>query len=111
MSKSILVLDKDASLAKTLGIAYKRLQYRIDSADSIVRGDELIASNEYDLIFVDFKLKDGSGLDMLEGIRADRKASEIPVIMSTEVHTKHAVEAAIRYGASDYLVKPIALAP
>lgn len=56
----------------------------------------------FDLILTDFNLPDGSGMEVLEDVRA---RCTTPVIMVTGENVGHIAAEAIRKGATDYVVK------
>jgi two-component system, NtrC family, response regulator AtoC len=58
-----------------------------------------------DLILLDIGLPDISGIDLLKKIK--KKHSDIPVIMITAYEDIETVISAMKYGAYDYLVKPL----
>lgn len=72
------------------------------SAYSIKEGLELIQTHEPELIFLDIELPDGLGFDLLK----EFEAPDFSVIFIT-AHN-HYARTAIRFGALDYLLKPIA---
>lgn len=57
-----------------------------------------------DLVLLDVYLPDGNGLEVLRHLRTAARRTD--VILVTAAHDGPTVEAAIRYGAVDYLFKP-----
>ncbi|BDG62037.1 response regulator [Caldinitratiruptor microaerophilus] len=57
-----------------------------------------------DLVLLDVYLPDGNGVDVLRRLR--QGAGPVDVVLITAAHDAPTVEAAIRYGAVDYLFKP-----
>lgn len=64
-----------------------------------------LRSTEPDLVLLDLRLPDGTGIDLLRTIRRARPES-FDVIMTTAVADHVHVESAVRLGVVDYLVKP-----
>lgn len=58
-----------------------------------------------DLILLDIGLPDISGIDLLKKIKT--KHVDVPVIMITAYEDIETVISAMKYGAYDYLVKPL----
>jgi two-component system chemotaxis response regulator CheY len=71
-----------------------------DGAEAI----SLFKPGAFDLVLTDWNMPGMTGLEVLEGIRA--QDANIPVIMVTTEAEKTRVLQAIKAGVSDYLVKP-----
>src|SRR5207248_8080829 len=63
-----------------------------------------VAGAEPDLVITDLKLPDGTGLDVIARLHAERP--ELPVIMITSYSSLESAIGALRAGAVDYLIKP-----
>jgi two-component system LytT family response regulator len=72
----------------------------IGEADSVLSAIPLIKEKKPDLLFLDIELGDGTGFDVLEGL------NEIPQVIFTTAFDQYAIKA-FKYGALDYLLKPI----
>lgn len=59
-----------------------------------------------DFAILDWELPDGSGIDALRHIR-ETLHSRIPVLFTTQRDTEEDIVNAFRYGADDYLIKPL----
>ncbi len=64
----------------------------------------------YNLVFLDWHMPDLSGLELLKLIRAERLYDASPVFMLTAELERASVLAALRAGATGYIMKPIAAA-
>lgn len=84
------LLDRDHPIVDILGHAY-----------SVQDGLSLLAKFNPDLIFLDIQLPDGLGFDLLEKIGSP----DFTIIFIT-AYDKYALSA-IKFGALDYLLKPI----
>lgn len=98
-----VIIDDEIAFINTLKIM---LEYRNDfrivgDARSVKEGFDLINSTHPDLIFLDVKLGDGKGFDILRRL----KGHKCNVIFVT-AYDHYAVEA-FRFCAIDYLLKPI----
>ncbi|MBN2645909.1 MAG: sigma-54-dependent Fis family transcriptional regulator [Desulfuromonadaceae bacterium] len=103
----VLVVDDEESLRWVLSKALSRLGLTVDLADCGEAARRLLTAGGYDLVLLDIKMPDVSGLDLLEEIR--KKLPRLPVIMMTaESSMKNAVEA-MKRGAYDYITKPFDL--
>jgi len=74
------------------------------SAGSLKQAREEIAANPPDILLVDLRLPDGSGLDLLAGFEPTT-APEL-VLITGDASVETAVDA-LRRGAIDYLTKPV----
>ena len=100
----LLVIDDDPGLAEVIELLLEREGYAVQHASTLKRGVELAASEEFELVVTDLKLPDGTGLDAIHRIRADRPA--LPIIMITSYSSLESAIAALRAGAVDYIIKP-----
>ena len=64
---------------------------------------DIVGKKEFDLIIMDYRLPDGTGLDLLEEL--SESEYDIPVIMVTGQGDEKIAVKALRFGASDYIVK------
>jgi two-component system NtrC family response regulator len=73
-------------------------------ASNLQRGVETTYSQTVDVVFLDVKLPDGNGLEMLPRVQAAPSLPE--VIIMTGFGDPDGAELAIRHGAWDYIQKP-----
>ena len=78
--------------------------------DTLASARLLIAQLRPRLVLVDMHLPDGSGLALLEWLRADARLRDIPAVVMSADATRAQQDAAARAGARAYLTKPIQLA-
>ncbi len=70
-------------------------------ANSLKEASELLEHNIFDLIFLDFHLPDGTGIDFLANLMKEK--NQIPVVFITGQGNEMIASRAIQEGASDYL--------
>jgi two-component system, NtrC family, response regulator HydG len=75
----VLVVDDEIVVCRILERMLSIDHYRVQSSHSVTEALAAIEANPFDLYVVDYKLRDGSGLDFVEKIRS--KGSEAPVIL------------------------------
>ncbi len=100
----ILIVDDEPNILLYLSEALEDSGYDIVTKGN---GKEALTSLEigkFDLMLVDLKLKDISGLEVMR--EAKKRSPEIVVIMLTGHGSLESAIEAIRFGASDYLLKP-----
>jgi two-component system response regulator AtoC len=102
ISLSILVIDDDDEVRRSLCAVLSTTGYSVTSATSTEDGLRLINANSYDLIISDLKLPGLSGLDLLKGV-----GRRIPVILMTAYGNSRIALEAAQLGAYDYISKPI----
>jgi DNA-binding NtrC family response regulator len=100
----ILVVDDERSIRDALEMILTQLGHEVDSAKSIQEGTERLKGPPYDLIFMDLRLPDGSGIDLLSHVKSDTPYTEV-VVMTAHGSLEITIEA-IKRGAFYYLEKP-----
>ncbi len=103
--EKILIIDDEPALRHTLGAILKRSGYVPFLAGTGQEGMQKLREDTYALLFLDIKLPDGMGVDLLPEIH--QIDSELPVIILTAHATLDAAMQAVRGGARDFLLKPI----
>lgn len=101
----ILVIDDEASLRQTLARILQRAGFEVTTASSGSEALSLIQDHAFDLVYLDIRMPDVSGLDVLKTIHA--KIPELPVILFTAQPDLQSAVEALRHGATDYLLKPL----
>jgi two-component system response regulator AtoC len=102
--KSILIIDDDALIRKTLSSHISK-GFEVTLAEDGEAGLQSYAEGMPDLVILDIRLPDMSGLEVLCKIRENNKNANI-IIMTAYDDMKTTVEA-IKLGAFEYLVKPL----
>ena len=102
--EKILVVDDERAIRQALEMWLRGKRYGVSSADTIAGGDRLLKGDKFDLVFLDIRLPDGDGIELLE--RIQKMAERPQVVMMTGQATLESVIAAMRLGAFDYLRKP-----
>ncbi len=102
----ILVIDDEESLRHTFKIFLKREGYGpIILASNFDEAVSELTSQSFDLIISDIVLGGNSGIDLLKRIR--ELNISCPVIMVTGYPTVDTASEALRFGAFDYIQKPV----
>jgi len=103
--KSILVIDDDPLIRKTLLSHLSKEGREVSMAENGEEGLEKYKENLPDLVILDIRLPDMDGLEVLCKIKEKDKNANI-IIMTAYDDMKTTVEA-IKQGAFEYLVKPL----
>ncbi len=100
----VLIIDDDEQLCRMLSLKISILGHQAQSAPSLHEGLELVRAGEHAVVYLDVRLPDGDGLDLLPALR------ELPwrpeVIIMTGAGDPDGAELAIKSGAWDYIAKP-----
>lgn len=99
----ILIIDDDEMMCTTLATLVERKGHESVCAMTLDEGFKRAAQEEVDVVFLDVKMPDGSGLDLLPKI--ETVASEPEVIIVTGFGDPNGAELAIKSGAWDYIEK------
>jgi len=81
---NVLVVDTDEQFCESLGSVLEDRAFTVSRAHSGVEGIELIMKNTPDLIFLDIKLSDISGMELIEFLKMDEKTKDIPIIVLSD---------------------------
>ncbi len=101
---TILVIDDDAIIRKSLRRFFNERDYAVIDADN---GDDgLRQFDEYnpDVVMTDLVMPGMDGLTVLQEIR--KRKMDVPVIVISAADATDNVVAALRHGAYDYITKP-----
>ena len=80
MSKRILIIDDDKELCEELSEILKEEGFDADYTLTPAGGKNLLKTNAYDIILLDFKLPQMNGIDFLKGIKREVKNQKIFII-------------------------------
>ncbi|MBI5882858.1 MAG: response regulator [Elusimicrobia bacterium] len=103
MAKTVLVVDDDAYLRKTL-VAILRSLYEVVEAANGKDALDLVGSKRPDLVLLDMTMPDLSGIEVLAALRKARQA--VPVLMLTAEQDIGLARQSLDLGASAYITKP-----
>ena len=109
MPSTILIVDDEANLRKTLAEILRARGYCILEADDGATAIELLRSATPDLIFSDWKMPRVGGEEFLQFLRSDSRLASVPVIVITAYGSSHSAIEAVRLGAYDFVTKPFDL--
>jgi DNA-binding response OmpR family regulator len=100
----LLVVEDEHRLAQRLARGLREEGFAVDTAPTTAEARDRVIDTDYDLVLLDLKLPDGSGLDLLgewrsEGVKA-------PVLLLTAKDLLDDKIKGLDAGADDYLTKP-----
>ena len=104
----LLLIDDDPVLVpEQVRQTFPAPRYRVEVADTGAKGIERVGAGPPDVILLDLRLPDQSGLEVYQQIR--KFDARIPVIFVTLAKTADTAIEAMKQGAYDYLFKPLDL--
>src|SRR5690348_17855860 len=102
--EKVIVLEDDQIVRKNLENCLRRRRYDVASVATIAAAQEFLAKDNFDVIFLDVRLPDGDGTDLLKLIQS-RPQRPLAVVTTGFGSVESAVEC-MKNGAFDYLIKP-----
>jgi len=107
MVATILVVDDEKNIRRTLRMVLEGSGFNTIEASSGEECLEELQSNEVDLVILDVRLPKMSGIQALAKIRAEPETRRLPVLMvSGHASVAEAVQA-VQLGATDFFEKPL----
>lgn len=102
----MLVVDDEIGVLKLLKDVFSLRGWDVLTTPTGTSTQPLIEKEDIDIVLLDIRLPDGSGLDILKDIK--NRYSHIPVIIFTACgYEDELVNMAIRLGASGYVSKSV----
>ncbi len=100
----VLIVEDEKLIRWSLRQKLEAADYVVSEAENGADAIALVEGEYYDLILLDYKLPDMTGLDILRRIR--ERDSDVVVIMMTAYSSIESAVDAIKLGAYDYVSKP-----
>jgi len=103
--KRILIVEDDVAFAKLLEAFLKKKGFSPFFVTDVKKAKDKIEREVFDLFLLDYRLPDGTGLDIIQQLKDLNKPYK--VIMMTSFHDVRTVVRAMKMGASDFITKPV----
>jgi two-component system NtrC family response regulator len=104
---TILIIDDDPDFRDSLSETLVDLGHAPMLAATAREGLAALDTADFDVVFLDFRLPDGDGLEVLRGLAPADGPAALPVIMLTAFASADNTIEAMKLGAFDHLTKPI----
>jgi two-component system chemotaxis sensor kinase CheA len=101
----ILAVDDSITARTLVKSILETAGYKVSSAVDGAEAFALAKSEEFDLVVSDIDMPRMSGFELVTKIRADKKISELPVVLVTALDSRESRERGIDVGANAYIVK------
>jgi len=102
----ILVVDDDRAVRTVLQVNLGKNGMHVTAVEDPMKALALLHEAPYDLVLTDVKMPGATGLELLTKVRA--AWPDTPVVVMTGYGSVADAVAAMKGGASDYIIKPIA---
>lgn len=106
-SRKFLIIDDEQGIIEEVRSFFEEEGYEVFTADSVREGIELMERIRPDVLLLDMKLPDGSGIDVLQ-VTKDI-SSKTKVIVCTGYVDQQIIDEAERLGRDAFLQKPFNL--
>ena len=102
--EKVIVVEDDPIVRKNLEHQLRQRRYDVASVSTIADAHEYLNKDNFDVIFLDVRLPDGDGTDLLKSLQL--RPQRPLVIISTGFGSVESAVECMRNGAFDYLIKP-----
>jgi len=103
----VLVIEDDADSRDAVGLLLQNAGYGVETVGTGRTGLQAFTARQWDLVVLDLRLPDLSGLEVLRAIRAASPATPV-IVVTGHASTASAVDA-VNEAAFAYLQKPVSL--
>jgi len=101
----ILIIDDQSAILESLSMHFQEMGYDVCTAEYGENGIEKVQKEFPDIVILDVRLPDIHGLEVLKRIKSIN--CNTPVIMITAFQDMETTIEAMKYGAYDYVHKPL----
>jgi two-component system response regulator AtoC len=104
MGLRVLVADDEADILEVLQDRLEAIGFTVVTAQTGLEALRKITSDRFDGIFLDVKMPEMSGVEVLEEVR--KRDIKIPIIIITSSTSREVAVESIAKGADAYILKP-----
>lgn len=105
MKYQILLIEDDDKTAFLIKSFLEEYDLKIDIVNTVTTAISNLKFEKYDLVLLDINLPDFDGFEVLKFF--NKNSMNIPVIVMSAFSDKNTKLQAFKFGANDYMVKPI----
>lgn len=109
MSIRILIVDDEPEILVALEKVFRRRDMLVQTASTAHEALATLRSTEFDVVLTDLAMPDMSGVELLKYLRS--AGNNVPIIIMTGVGSIESAVEAVRFGAYDYIRKPVSIQP
>src|ERR1700678_274147 len=100
----VVLVDDDPTIRRSLELQLQGKRLSVALCASITEAERAVAREPFDLMFVDVRLPDGNGTDLLARLSSQPRKPNI--VMMTGHGSVESAVSCLRGGAFDYIIKP-----
>ena len=104
--KKILIIDDSEEICDLMDITFRGTEFKVFKAFDGREGIQVARKLKPDVILLDDMMPGFDGFMICRALKRNPITSSIPIIFLTSKKFKDNVQAALRAGVSDYIVKP-----
>lgn len=101
---SVLVVDDDAGIRKTLSRILEKERYLVETVENGEQAIEASSERFFNVVLIDIRLPDMEGTELLERLK-ETEPRVLKIIITGYPSLKNAIEA-VNKGADGYILKP-----
>jgi DNA-binding NtrC family response regulator len=105
MAEKILVVDDEDIIRESLSYILRKEKYEVEEAANGRIAFEMLKESSYDLMITDLEMPEMKGIELLDELKKVNLQTNTIVI--TAYGSMETAIAALRSGASDYILKPV----
>lgn len=102
--RKILIIDDERTICSSLQFAFED-DYQVFTANNVYELEKLLEDENFDVVLLDLKFGDVSGLDLIGPIKQYNKHTAV-IMMTAYASVESSIEA-MKRGVYDYIIKPI----
>lgn len=109
MGKSILIIDDEVIVTKSLASLLKKRGYEVSAAQNAIEAVEKVKQTDFDLIVSDIRMPQVDGIEAIMKIRkylSENKKKPIPEVLITGYANEESYRKALELKVADYIFKP-----
>jgi len=103
--KKILVVEDEPMLATVLKGRLEKEGFEVSQAKDGIEALTDLKQNKYDLVLLDIILPKMSGFEIMESIKSDPNASDIPIVIVSNLGQESDIQKGQMLGAIGYFIK------
>ncbi len=104
-AETILVVDDEKLIRWSLKQSLQKESFNVLEAETVKAALDRVSEFEPDLIILDQRLPDGTGIEFIQKLR--EISFDNPIVMLSAVDTSNVAVQAMKLGAFDYVTKPV----
>jgi two-component system, NtrC family, response regulator HydG len=102
---AILLVEDDLTFSRILEGFLSKNGYQVTISNKGKEGLKIFQSRPFDMVLLDYRLPDTTGMDILNEIK--NSGSTVPIVIMTSFTDIRTAVKAIKLGAFEYITKPV----